>query len=70
MLLIKNGRVIDLASKTDAKLDVLIDRDHVVKIAPSISSPSAEVFDASGSIVAPGFIDLHCHLREPGQETS
>ncbi|HEV2488997.1 MAG TPA: dihydroorotase [Candidatus Acidoferrales bacterium] len=70
MLLIKNGRVIDPASKTDAKLDVLIDRDHVVKIAPSISAPSAENLDASGSIVALGFIDLHCHLREPGQETS
>jgi dihydroorotase len=70
MLLIKNGRVIDPASKTDAKLDVLIERDHVVKIAPSISAPNAEVLDASGSIVSPGFIDLHCHLREPGQETS
>ena len=70
MLLIKNGHVIDPASKTDAKLDVLIERDHVVKIAPSISAPNAEVLDASGSVVAPGFIDLHCHLREPGQEIS
>ena len=70
MLLIKNGRVLDPASKTDAKLDLLIERDHVVKIAPSISAPNAEIFDATGSIVAPGFIDLHCHLREPGQEIS
>jgi dihydroorotase len=70
MLLIKNGRVIDPASKTDAKLDVLIERDHVVKIAPSISAPNAEIFDASSCVVAPGFIDLHCHLREPGQEIS
>ena len=70
MLLIKNGRVIAPASKTDAKLDVLIERDHIVKIAPSISAPNAETLDASGCIVAPGFIDLHCHLREPGQEIS
>ncbi|HEV2299853.1 MAG TPA: dihydroorotase [Candidatus Acidoferrales bacterium] len=70
MLLIKNGRVIDPASKTDAKFDVLIERDHVVKIAPSISAPNAEILDATGSVVAPGFIDLHCHLREPGQEIS
>ena len=70
MLLIKNGRVLVPASKTDAKLDLLIERDHVVKIAPSISAPNAEIFDATGSIVAPGFIDLHCHLREPGQEIS
>jgi dihydroorotase len=70
MLLIKSGRVIDPASKTDAKLDVLIERDHVLKIAPSISAPNAEILDASGCVVAPGFIDLHCHLREPGQEIS
>jgi dihydroorotase len=70
MLLVKNGRIINPASKTDAKLEVLIERDHVVRIAPSISAPDAETFDASGSVVAPGFIDLHCHLREPGQEIS
>jgi dihydroorotase len=70
MLLIKNGRVIDPASNTDAKLDVLVERDHILKIAPSISAPNAEAFDASGCIVAPGFIDLHCHLREPGKEMS
>ena len=35
-----------------------------------LSAPDAEIFDAKGLIVAPGFIDLHCHLREPGQELS
>jgi len=70
MLLIKNGRVLDPATKTDALLDVLLDGDRVSRVAPNLSAPDAEVFDATGLIVAPGFIDLHCHLREPGQELS
>src|ERR1700735_1588992 len=70
MLLIKNGRVLDPASKTDATQDVLLSGDRIEKIGADISAPDAEVFDAQGNIVAPGFIDLHCHLREPGQEMS
>src|SRR5579863_8740551 len=70
MLLIKNGRVLDPASKTDSVQDVLLSGDRIEKIGADISAPDAEVFDASGNIVAPGFIDLHCHLREPGQEMS
>jgi dihydroorotase len=70
MLLIKNGRVLDPATKTDALLDVLLDGDRISRVAPNLSAPDAEVFDATGLIVAPGFIDLHCHLREPGQELS
>jgi dihydroorotase len=70
MLLIKNGRVLDPASKTDATLDVLVDSERIVKIGANLSLPDAEIFEASGLIVAPGFIDLHCHLREPGQEMS
>src|SRR6266851_4081564 len=73
MLLIKNGRVIDPASKTDAALDVLLDGEKIkeVGLAGKIASPQgAEILDASGLIVAPGFIDLHAHLREPGQESS
>lgn len=70
MLLIKNGRVLDPATKTDALLDVLIEGDRISRVAPNLSAPDAEVFDATGLIVAPGFIDLHCHLREPGQELS
>lgn len=70
MLLIKNGRVVDPATKTDAALDVLIDGDRIAKVEANLSAPNAEVFDAKGLIIAPGFIDLHCHLREPGQEMS
>ncbi|MFZ0335078.1 MAG: amidohydrolase family protein, partial [Candidatus Acidiferrales bacterium] len=70
MLLIKNGRIIDPSSKTDARLDVLIDKGKIAKLVPSISAADALSLDAAGCIVAPGFIDLHCHLREPGGEIS
>jgi dihydroorotase len=73
MLLIKNGRVIDPARGTDGPLDVLLDGEKIKEVAPmgKIAAPAdAEVFDATGLIVAPGFIDLHAHLREPGQESS
>jgi dihydroorotase len=73
MLLIKGGRVIDPATKTDAARDVLLDSDKIVEVAQPGRIPqdsSTEIFDATGLIVAPGFIDLHAHLREPGQESS
>ena len=70
MLLIRNGRVLDPSSKTDAILDVLLDGDRISRIGRDLSEPEAEILDAKGLLVAPGFIDLHCHLREPGQELS
>ena len=72
MLLVKNGRVVDPARKTDGALDVLLDGERIAEVAPAgkISARDAEVFDAGGLIVAPGFIDLYAHLREPGQESS
>jgi dihydroorotase len=74
MLLVKNGRVVDPATQTDAARDVLLEGDAIVEVAAagniSRDTRAAEVFDAAGLIVAPGFIDLHVHLREPGQESS
>jgi dihydroorotase len=70
MLLVKNGRVLDPASKTDGTLDVLLDGERIAQIGANLAAPDAEVFDAKGLVVAPGFIDLHCHLREPGHEMS
>jgi len=78
MLLIKNGRVLNPATKTDAAMDVLLDGEKIKEVAaPGKTSAGGgaaahgpEIFDASGLIVAPGFIDIHVHLREPGQENS
>jgi dihydroorotase len=73
MLLIRNGRVLDPASKTDAARDILLNGEHIAEIAPTGKTTHADgiqVFDATGLIVAPGFIDMHAHLREPGQENS
>ena len=67
-LLIKNGRVIDPASGHDAVADVAIEDGLIAAVGANLPATGAEVFDASGLIVAPGFIDMHVHLREPGFE--
>ena len=67
-LLIRNGRVIDPASATDKPADVLIQDGVINAVGAGIRAPGAEILDATGLIVAPGFIDLHVHLREPGFE--
>ena len=67
-LLIRNGRVIDPASGRDETADVWIRDGVIVAVAAGIQAPGAEVFDAGGLVVAPGFIDMHVHLREPGFE--
>ena len=67
-LLIKNGRVIDPASGLEGPADVLIEDGRIVAVGAGIHLPEAESFDAAGMIVAPGFIDMHVHLREPGIE--
>jgi dihydroorotase len=72
MLLIKNGTVIDplqsLAQSSEKKKDLLIRDGRVAAIDERIDEKDAEIFDAADLIVAPGFIDLHVHLREPGFE--
>jgi dihydroorotase len=68
-LLIKGGHLIDPAAKINAPMDVLLRDGRVAEVAPPNKTRGAadERFDARGLIVAPGFIDLHVHLREPGQ---
>lgn len=67
---IRGGRVIDPAQKRDGNFDVLIDDGKIAAVfAPGSQNPAdALVIEARGSVVAPGFIDLHTHLREPGFE--
>src|SRR5437763_11894835 len=68
-LLIRNGRVIDPAGSVDAVQDVLIKGDRLERVGANLAVPAdTTILDASGKIVCPGFIDLHVHLREPGQE--
>ena len=66
--LIKGGRVIDPASGIDDIRDVLIEDGTVTAVDESIEKSGPEVIDASGMVVAPGFVDMHTHVREPGRE--
>jgi len=68
-LLIRGGHVIDPASKVNAPMDVLLSDGRVAEVAPpnKIRASADGIFNARGLVVAPGFIDLHVHLREPGQ---
>src|SRR6201997_493270 len=61
--------MIDPAAKIDAPMDILLRDGRVAEIAPrnKLRGSADEKFDARGLVVAPGFIDLHVHLREPGQ---
>ena len=65
--LIKNGRVIDPANKIDDILDILISDGKIENIGKDLND-KAELIDAKGMIVAPGLVDMHTHLREPGRE--
>ncbi len=67
-VLIKSGRVVDPANNIDEKLDVLIVDGKIAELAANIDAGDADVINAAGTIVAPGLIDMHTHLREPGLE--
>ncbi|HEX8463723.1 MAG TPA: dihydroorotase, partial [Abditibacterium sp.] len=69
-ILIQNGRVIDPSQNLDAIRDLLIEDGKIVALESTIRNPQSaiETFDASGLVVAPGFIDIHVHGRTPGQE--
>ena len=67
-LILKGGRVIDPAAQRDEICDVLIENGVIRQVGKDLNADGAEVYDASGKIVTPGFIDMHTHFREPGQE--
>jgi len=68
-LLIGGGRVIDPGQGIDAKLDVLIEDGRIAEVGHKLPVPrDCQVYEAQGRIVAPGLIDMHTHLREPGRE--
>ncbi len=68
-LLLKGGRLIDPATNRDGELDLLVQDGKIARIGKNLPADGAEVIALkSGWIVAPGLIDIHVHLREPGQE--
>lgn len=67
-LLIRGGRVIDPANGVDRVCDVRVEDGKIAEIGDGLRADNARVIEAAGRVVAPGFIDLHCHLRDPGQE--
>ena len=64
--LIKNGRIVDPSQQLDQVMDLLVEDGKIAEAAPHIDAAADEVFDATGLVVAPGFIDLHTHLRNRG----
>jgi dihydroorotase len=67
--LLKGGRVVDPASGVDGAFDVLIDGDRIDRVARDLPADGAEIVEIpDGLVICPGFIDMHVHLREPGQE--
>ena len=66
-LLIQRGRVIDPATGVDAVLDLLVRDGRIAAVGPDLRA-DAPALDAAGLVVTPGFVDLHVHLREPGEE--
>ena len=66
--LIKGGRLVDPVSGRDEVVDVVIEERSVKEVGTELKAAGADVIDATGHIVAPGLVDLHTHVREPGRE--
>ncbi len=67
-ILLKNGNVIDYASRLNQKMDILIEDKKIKKIEKQINEVADNTIDCTGLMVIPGMIDMHCHLRQPGFE--
>ena len=67
-LLIKGGRILDPSRGVDELADLLIEDGRIASAGRELAAEGAEIFDAAKLVVSPGFIDLHVHLREPGEE--
>ena len=67
-ILLKNGNVIDYASRLNEKMDILIKGQKIVKVEKQINESADQVIDCTDLSIMPGMIDMHCHLREPGFE--
>ena len=67
-LILRQGRVVDPAQGIDRTADVAIEHGRIAEIAPGIGGKGRAEIDARGLVVAPGFVDMHVHLREPGRE--
>src|SRR5258708_37335240 len=67
-LLLRGGRVLDPARALDAIADVRLRDGVIAEIGAELASNGEDILEATGMIVAPGFVDLHTHLREPGFE--
>ena len=67
-LLIQGGRVVDPARNIDSQLDILIENGTIAHQGRGLDAEGAQVLDAAGLVVAPGLVDMHVHLREPGFE--
>ena len=66
--LIQGGRVIDPANQMDKIADILVEDGKIAAVGEKLSADGAEIISAKGKVVTPGLIDMHVHLREPGQE--
>ena len=64
----KGGHVVDPKNGVDEKMDILVKDGIVQKVDKNVADEEAEIVDVSGKVLVPGLIDMHTHLREPGQE--